>query len=351
MRFHIDSEDILRSATKLALRLNAPAVEVEHLLLCDPESDGEPVEIREIPFGAKTLEVLKAAAELVHREDSVIIRPRHLQLVLSSSTGLSPEWGAQRQRPMMTDLLDRAITSTLEYKGVDVQSLHRQLHGLTVRECRPGPEFIDTKAGRRDSKLAAKMSTKQDAGLLLLLLSYLLCEGRAAAPFRQAGLTEKLIVDLLEEHPEELRRPPTFTFDFSLLGVEAGRLDFDARLAVELAWTLREGPELRGHDLLRGLVAASNPLQELNVQLLLIKIAGYDFMDTFFHDQHFAPSQSEVQLAEEIPRIFRAAVREAGPGGSIGSFRLLIGLAEVGNELLASKGVTPEKIRRQLGDL
>ena len=114
MKFHLDSQGILRSATRLALRLNAPAVEVDHLLMCDPHSDDEPVEIRDIPFSATVSELLLAAAELVHREDSTIIRPRHLQLVLNSSTGMSPDWGFQGQRPMMSHLIDPAFASILE---------------------------------------------------------------------------------------------------------------------------------------------------------------------------------------------------------------------------------------------
>ena len=105
---------------------------------------------------------------------------------------------------------------------------------------------------------------------------------------------------------------------------------------------------MRGHDLLRGLVAASDPMEEINVHLLLTRLTGHDFLEIFVRDKRFAGVQSEVALDPEVHRILEKAVREAGPGGPINSFHLLIGLAQVGNELLARKGVTVEKIRKHL---
>lgn len=158
-------------------------------------------------------------------------------------------------------------------------------------------------------------------------LSYLLCEGPASGPFLQAGLNEELLVGLLEEHPDELRRPPNFKFDFIQLELAADRLSFDASHAIEMAWFLREGPILRGHDLLRGLVAASDPAEEINVHLLLTKLTGHNFMEIFVRDKRFAGAKSEVGLDPEVHRILETAVREAVPGGPINSFHLLIGLA------------------------
>ena len=349
MKFHLDTNTILGSATRLALRLKASAVEIDHLLLCDPQNVEEPVESRDIPFSSGIRDLLQAAAELVHREESSIIRPRHLQLVLYTHTGLCPDWGLQRQRVHMVDLIDRALASTLDYKGVDVEKLRVGLHGLTVRECRPRPEFKSTPAGRRFSEISARLATKKDAVLTLLLLSYLLCEGPAAGPFLQAGLNEELLVGLLEEHPDELRRPPNFKFDFSQLGIEADRFSFDASHAIELAWLLREGPVMCGHDLLRGLVVSSDPMEEFNVHRLLTRLTGYDFLETFVRDKRFAGAQSEVELDPEVHRILDTAVREAALGGPINSVHLLIGLAQNGNEMLARKGVTAEKIRKHLG--
>ena len=347
MKFHLDSQEMLRSATRLALRLHAPAVEVDHLLLCDPESDTGTVEIRDIPFSAKVLTLLEAAAELAHREQSTIVRTRHLQLALQSKTGLSPEWGVQRRRMRMSDLIDRPLTSLLEYKGVNVEHLHRSLHGLTVRECRPGPDFIASPAGRRFQDIAAKLATKKDAPVLLLLLSYLLCEGAATQPFLESGLNEELLLALLAEQPEELRQPPTFSFDFSNLVMEQARLSDEAQQTLEIAWILREGADLQGTDLLRGLVATSNPMEERNVQILLKQISGYDFSSVLGTSRAAEP-RARVVLSSEIHRVIDCALREAGPVALVNNIHLLIGLAECGNEMLNRRGVSAEKIRGYL---
>jgi len=347
MKFHLDSNGILKSATLLALRLNASAVQIDHLLMCDL-GGVEPVEVRDIPFSAEVLALLDGAAELAHRENSTIVRPRHLQLLLIARTGLSPEWGFQRQRLRMSDLVDRSLTHLLEYKGVNVEHLHRALHGLTVRECRPGPDFIASPAGRRFAGIALKMATKKDAALILLLLSYLLCEGPAARPFLKSGLSEELLVGLMEEHPEELRQPRTFSFDFSQLVMEQSRLGDDVQQTLEIAWILREGAELRGTDLLRGLVATSNPMEEYNVDILLRQISGDDF-STVLATTRAAEPRARVKLSPEIHRIMDCALREAGPVAVVNNFHLLIGLAECGNRLLTDRGVTAEKIRGHLG--
>ncbi|MBN9419836.1 MAG: hypothetical protein J0I12_30555 [Candidatus Eremiobacteraeota bacterium] len=248
----------------------------------------------------------------------------------------------------MWDLVKRSPSRRLEYKGVNLEHLHRALHGLTVRECRPGPDFIDSQAGRRFADIAGGIATQKDAPALLLLLSYLLCEGAATQPLIESGLNEKLLLALLTEPPEELREPSALSFDFSQLVMDQARLSDDAQQTLEIAWILREGSDLRGTDLLRGLVATSNPMEKRNVQTLLKGISGDDFSSLLTASRAAEP-KARVVLSPEIHRIMGCALREAGPVALINNLHLLTGLAECGNEMLNRRGVNADKIRGYLG--
>jgi hypothetical protein len=337
MKFHDDTRAILKAATLLALSRGTPVVEIEHLLECDPRIAAR-VAYRDIPFSPEFIELLKKAADLASLESSSILRPRHLELALLTTWARTPYWGIGKPTDPVADVFDTYFQARLKGKGIHPGPLLKSLAGLTLRQCRPDPDFLKTSEGQRYLELVRPHTRHALARPILLLLAYLISGGPAAAPLTRAGLTEQVLIELLGD---EVAR---FTVDFSpALGPGLVRLSPEARHTFHTAWRLRTGPQLESNDLLRGLIATLDPLgHPAGLRDLLEPLLPQLPCD------HNLPELPTPDLSPEIYRVFSAALKEAGPEQQVTNPHLLIALSQCQNPLLTQHDLTPEKIRQAL---
>lgn len=136
------------------------------------------------------------------------------------------------------------------------------------------------------------------------------------------------------------------TVDLSVcLGPGVERLSLESRNTLVLSWLQRDGPDLDGRALLRGLIAFSNASEAGNIHELLKSLRPEaPFAEVApridFNDEIVPPC-----FSAEMYRVMVVAMREAAPHRKISNLDLLIGLAECGQELLAREGITADEIR------
>ena len=337
MKFHDDTRQILKAATLLALSRGAPEVDLDHLLECDPALKTS-VAYRDIPFSSEFLELLKRSADLAGLESSSILRPRHLELSLLTTLTRTPHWGIGKPTDPVSDIFDSSLQARLKGRGIHPTPLLKSLAGLTLRQCRPDPEFLKTTEGQRFLELVRPHTRHALARPVLLLLAYLISGSPAAPLLAKAGLTEQVLLELFGE---EL---PRLTVDFApALGPGLERLSPEARHTFHTAWRLRSGPQLESNDLLRGLIGTLNPLgHDPNLHQLLEPLTSH-----LPSDQKL-PELPTPDLSSEIYRVFDTALKEAGPDQQVTNPHLLIALAQCQNPILLEHGLTPEKIRQAL---
>jgi len=132
----------------------------------------------------------------------------------------------------------------------------------------------------------------------------------------------------------------------SCLGPGLLRLSPISLATLILAWRLRDVDELRGRDLLRALIAISNQLEDKNVHSLLGQLRPANRLVDSLTNRVARAELGDPVLAADTYRVLDVALREAGPEGLVTNLDLLIGLAEVGQELLVAEGITADEIRR-----
>ncbi|MFN8610229.1 MAG: hypothetical protein U0931_22015 [Vulcanimicrobiota bacterium] len=338
MKFHPDTRQILKAATLLALARGAAQVEVEHLLECEPESPGRAA-ARDIAFSPQFLEILKSAAELAALRSSLIIRPIHLELALLTTLSRTPLWGVAKPTDPVLALFDDYLLARLKALKVNLELLGKSLSGLTLRQCRPAADFLQTLAGQRYLQLVKGHTSHALARPVFLLLAYLLSGGPAALPLSQAGVTEELLLKLLTE---EAARP---LVDFAaVLGPGWQRLSGEARYTFQVAWRYRAAPLLQGEDLLRALLMTANDIPEPSALARLLQPLVGELGPV-------PPPLPEIPVADlspEVYRVFAGALQEAGPEQAVGNAHLLVALALGQLPMLVRHQLTAEVIRQAL---
>lgn len=351
MQFHLDAHIVLKRATQLALGQQAAEVGLEHLLSCQP--DQEPSEsylLKDIPFSRDVLQVLESAAEFAQLEGDRVLKRRFLELAIMRKTGRIPDWGPIPAGQLVSDLLDDHTARVLQDCGIDVKQLRLDLGGLTLAECRPEPPFYTSPAGQEYLSTVKFLAEKENATGLLAFLGYLLCGGPACKILTRSGLTRVLIVKVLEgswrrsadsptSSPAEIRRffeTHGLPVDFGdCLGTGLERLNPECRQALKLAWNSRKRPELDGRDLLRGLIANSDPQDSKSVLSLLLSLSPAGKLPVDLIHLELCRKVEIPTLTPDFYRVLAVAFEEPGP---ITPHRLLKALATNGH----LPGVTPD---------
>lgn len=347
MDFHPEARLILRRATQLALMQSASEVTVDHLLhdSLERESSGS-YALKDIPFHSKVLDILEVAAEFADGEDLQVIDRNHLESAILRETGRLPTWGLGRDSDLVMDL----VAEGLQIHGVDVAALRLNLRGLVIADCRPDLEFYSSEAGRSYQRVVSRLADGRNTGLLILL-GYLRSQGRASAILEQAGVTDELVVEILQNQTPpppvsdrgQIRRlfenhgPPV---DFwGCLGPGLERLDPDCRIALKLAWLSRDRDELKSNDLLRGLLGNSDLNDPDSVLSHLLRLLPGGRLPVYLTDLKLRGQVGEPSISPELYRIFAMAFEAPGP---VTPIRLLSALVQAGHPIL--RGITPDQL-------
>ena len=337
MKFHLDARTLLKRATQLALLRGASQVEVEHLLECDPETEPtEAIESKDIPFSQEMQQLLERAFHEAQEESVAIITRRHFTRAAIFISGKRPDWSQKKNQPALTEVLDEATCRLLAAAQVDVDALKIEIDGLSLQESRPQPAFRYSEAGNRYHEILERLTDVPEAGPLLLLLGCLLCDGPASKRLATGGLSEGLLIEILERMPRDTPPPPSVDFS-QCLGPGVERLTPEARCSLEIAWQLRDAPEMQGQHLLRGLLGCGRLLKQQSLCDLLAELPGLEKTTPY-------PVENEPSLSSEMYQVIGAAFKLAGPDQPVSNVHLLLALAECGQ----AGPLTPARVRERL---
>lgn len=311
------ARELLKWATWIALDRDAKEVDKEDLLAaaqaeCPPP---EPQKIWDIPFSVRVQSGLARACAgggSIGRND--ILRG----------------FGIERSRLSLNQVIGEKVRKLLEKRGVITSDLWRQLKDFELHDCMPKPKFTTSEAGRRWQSIVSSVSNHPLGQGLGFLLFCILGDTSASAVFKRSGVTEDLVVSLIEDLPDAVGRPVEISPDIRRL-FPWEPVSIEALKSLELAWRFSDREQLRPDDLLPMLLTSGSQARQILESLGALKDITTAIPTRV---RLFEGPGSSPKLSPEIPRVLEIARRAAGDS-PLDTGHLLLGLAEIGHPLVA----------------
>lgn len=335
MEFDASARELLRHAIYIALASDSAEVDCWHLLLAADSPEEASVQTRDIDFSQAMRIVLAEALVLAQKQTPPQVSRSQLLTTAERHTICAPrEIGSE-----LGDLLNPNVCEILESKGVKTEGLVERLRHAGLKNM-PELATVTTEAGRKFLEISLEFGNRTLSSSFLTLLCGLGDDSAASRVLKEAGVTESVLLEILEELREpNLWKPRNLEDTFPWC-----KLSREVIQAFSLAWKTSPTQELGSSDLLPALLYKSGQDQN-SAWSLLEKIgaleqiaAGIDSNVRLFAKADF------ITTAPELRAVLERAALAAGEG-PVETGHLLLALAEKGHPLLAHLS---EQIHQQL---
>lgn len=315
IEFDASARELLKWATWIALCSDAQEVDRDHLVAAvrAERPPPEPRKVWDIPFSSTMQSGLARACS-----GTTPVGRHHIL----SAFGF---------KFTVADALGKKVREMLEKRGIDTSELWRQLGDFEAHYCVPRPGFSKSEAGRRWHKFASQVANQrlgQELGFLLLCI---LTNAPASAILTRSGVSEELVLSLLEDLPAGARPPFEISADVRQL-LKGEPLSIESLRSLELAWRCCcDREQIRPDDLLPTLLVYGTQAGLILESLGALKdiVAAFPTRVRIFEDLGSKP-----KLSPELRTVLDIA-RAAAGDSLVETGHLLLGLADFGHPLVA----------------